>query len=201
MPQPIEFYFDFISPYGYLGSLGIEPIAARHGRAVDWRPILLGVTVLKVMGLKPLPDTPLKGDYLRLDVPRCFRLQRLPYNPANGGVMAPLPAARGFTWLKDGDPELACRFARAVYRSHWSEGLDMSTPAALAEVAAPLGIEAGDLIRAIGDDAVKAQLRGHVEAAVAKGVFGSPSFIVDGELFWGADRLDQVEQWLATGGW
>ena len=60
-PAPIDFYFDFISPYGYLASTRIEHIAARHGRAVAWRPFLQGVTVLQVMGLKPLLETPLKS--------------------------------------------------------------------------------------------------------------------------------------------
>ncbi len=201
MAAPIEYYFDFISPYGYLGGLGIEPLAARFGREVDWRPMLLGVSVMNVMGLKPLPDTPLKGPYLKRDVPRFFRLLEVPYNPANGGTMAPLPAARAFTWLKRDDPALAKRFAQAVGRAHWSEGRDMSTPAALAEVAAGLGVDGAALAAATQDDEVKALLKAHVEGSLAKGVFGAPSFVVDGELFWGADRLYQVERWLDTGGW
>ncbi len=64
-----------------------------------------------------------------------------------------------------------------------------------------LGIPRADLLAAIEDDAVKQRLRAHVDASLAKGVFGAPTFIVDGELFWGADRLDQVERWAVTGGW
>jgi 2-hydroxychromene-2-carboxylate isomerase len=56
-------------------------------------------------------------------------------------------------------------------------------------------------LAALADPAVKARLRAEVDAAIARGVFGSPYFVVDGEPFWGHDRLDQVERWLATGGW
>ena len=63
----IEFYFDPISPFAYLGSIEIERVAARLGREVVWKPVLIGITILKVMGLKPLPETPLKGPYLRHD--------------------------------------------------------------------------------------------------------------------------------------
>src|SRR5262252_5076042 len=70
---PVDFYFDFISGYGYFASLRIEDIAARHGRGVNWHCMLLGVAVLKVMGLKPLLETPLKGDYVRHDFHRYAR--------------------------------------------------------------------------------------------------------------------------------
>jgi 2-hydroxychromene-2-carboxylate isomerase len=65
-PTPLHFYFDFISPFGYFASLRIEALAARHGRLVEWHAMLLGVSVMKVMGLKPLLDTPVKGDYVRV---------------------------------------------------------------------------------------------------------------------------------------
>jgi len=68
--QAIEFYFDPISPFAYLGSVQIERVAARLGREVDWKPVLIGVTVLKVMGLKPVPETPLKGPYMQQDAVR-----------------------------------------------------------------------------------------------------------------------------------
>jgi 2-hydroxychromene-2-carboxylate isomerase len=125
----------------------------------------------------------------------------VPHDPAANIRMSPLPALRAFTWLKERDPALAKRFAQAVYRAHWAEGRDMSTAAAVAEVGAPLGIERGALVAATGDEAIKRRLREQVDASLAKGVFGCPTFIVRGEMFWGADRLDQVERWLSTGGW
>ncbi|MFO1173201.1 MAG: 2-hydroxychromene-2-carboxylate isomerase [Hyphomicrobiaceae bacterium] len=201
MPEPIEFYFDFISPYAYLGSIGIERIAERHGRAVDWRPMLLGISVLKVMGLKPVPDTPLKGPYSDHDAARFARYLGIPYSAAAETQFAPLPSARAFTWIKDRDAALATRFAQRIFAAHWGEGRDMGTAEAVAGEAEALGVPRAELLAAIETDAVKQRLRAHVDASIAKGVFGAPTFIVDGEMFWGADRLDQVERWIETGGW
>jgi len=196
--QRVDFYFDFISPYGYLGSLGIETLAARLGFAVDWQPMLLGVSVMKVMGLPPLGETPLKGAYSGRDFRRCFRFLGVPCRPA--GAMQPLPAGRAFTWLRDADAALAKRFAQAVYRAHWSEARDMSSGAALAEVGVQLGIDPAELCAAIADPMIKARHRALVDASLARGVFGSPTFAIGSELFWGHDRLPQVERWIERGG-
>jgi 2-hydroxychromene-2-carboxylate isomerase len=201
MSGPILFYFDVVSPYAYLASEEIGRIAAGHGRAVDWRPILLGVSMLKVMGLKAVPDTPLKGAYAAHDWRRFARLLGVPCAPGVKLGPAPLPAMRAFAWAKDRNEALAQGLMHAILRSHWAEGRDMSSPEAVAAEAAALGIDPAELIAAIGSDAVKARLRQHVDAALAAGVFGAPTVIVDGEMFWGADRLAQVERWLETGGW
>jgi 2-hydroxychromene-2-carboxylate isomerase len=201
MPKPITFYFDFISPYAYLGSVGIERIAAKHGREVDWRPMLLGISMFKVMGLKAVPDTPLKGAYAAHDWPRLARYLGIVHASEAKTQFAPLPAARAFTWLKDRDPVLAKQLAEAIFRAHWGEGRDMGSAEAVADEARRLGIAREEVLAAMADAAVKARLRQHVESSLAKGVFGAPTFIVDGEMFWGADRLDQVDRWLEMGGW
>jgi len=201
MAEPIVLYTDLISPFGYLGAVGLGPIAEKHGRTIDWRPFLLGVTVMQVMGLPPVPETPLKGPYALADQPRCFRLMGLEHNPPPERAMQPLAPNRALAWLRERDPALAVRFGLAVGRAHWSEGRNMSTPQALAEVAEPLGIKGPELIAAVQEPEVKAKLKSHVDAAIARGVFGAPTFDVDGELFWGHDRLYMVERWLETGGW
>ena len=201
MAPPIGFYTDLMSPFGFLGAVGLRPIAAMHGRGIDWRPFLLGVTVMRVMGLPPVPETPLKGAYSLMDQPRCFRLMGLAYNPPPGRSMQPLAPNRAIAWLRERDPGLAVEFGIAVGRAHWCEGRDMSAPEALAEVGEGLGIPGAELIAATADERVKATLKRHVDAAVARGVFGAPTFDVDGELFWGHDRLWMVERWLETGGW
>src|SRR6478672_9414772 len=129
MAAPLSFYFDFISPYGYLASLRIEELAARHGREIDWRPMLLGVAVMKVMGLKPLLDTPLKGDYVRRDVMRYVRRHDVPMRrDLNASVGNPLPPARAFHWVKQHHPHLQSAMAHALYRAFWAEARDLSTP-------------------------------------------------------------------------
>ena len=198
---PIEFYFDFLSPYGYLGSVGIERIAAQHGRRVLWCPMLLGVTVIKIMGLRPVPETPLKGEYAAHDLVRFFRLVGEPWRPAPDEQLDPLPGLRAFVWLDERDPAAAKALAQRLYRAQWCEGRSISTPARVAEEATALGIDAGAVRAALANDRIKTLLRERVDASIEKGVFGCPTFIVDGEMFWGADRLDQVERWIATGGW
>jgi 2-hydroxychromene-2-carboxylate isomerase len=96
---------------------------------------------------------------------------------------------------------LAKRLARTLYRAYFAEDRNISKPEVTVEVASTLGIEASALSRALDDAAVKDRLRREVDAAIGRGVFGSPYIVVDGEPFWGADRLDHIERWLATGGW
>ncbi len=202
MPEPVDFYFDFISPYGWIASRQIDAIAARHGREVVWRPLLLGITVLQVMGLKPLLDTPLKGDYLRHDVPRTARLFDLPYNPPPDGRQPnPLAAARAYYWLFDRDPALAKQLARRLYDRQWAEATDISSAEVVVETAGEFGIARETALAALADQKVKDRLRIAVEEAVARKAFGSPFIIVDDEPFWGCDRLWMVEKWLAGGGW
>jgi len=198
---PIEFYFDFVSPYGYFGSTQIEAIAARHGRAVDWRPVLIGVTVLQIMGMKPLTETPLKKDYLRRDAPRMARLLGVPFrfHDRKGGNS--LAASRAFLWLKARDAALATRFAHGVYARLWTQGGDITAAQSVAEVALPLGVDRDELLAAIESPQAKQALKDAVDAAVAKGVFGVPTFIVDGEPIWGSDRLWMLEHWLKHESW
>jgi len=202
MAAPLLFYFDFISPYGYFASLRIEEIAARHGRMVDWRPMLLGVAVMKVMGLKPLLETPLKGDYIRRDVLRHARRHGVPLGrDLNASVGNPLPPARAMYWVKKHRPELAAPLAHALYRAFWVEGRDLSTPEAIGAISLPRAIDRDALVAGAASDEAATMLRGAVAAAIKDGIFGSPIVVVDGEPFWGSDRLADVEEWLATGGW
>jgi 2-hydroxychromene-2-carboxylate isomerase len=198
--RTIDFYFEFASPYGYVASTQINSLAARHDRAVAWHPIMLGAA-FKETGAKPLMHTPLKGPYLLHDVPRFARLLGVPFTappvmPANS-----LAASRACLWLEAGDPALAVRLAKAVFQAHWGVGRDIGAPKLVAEIAAPLGIERAALLAAVADPAIKERLKEATAAAIGRGVFGSPFIFVDGEAFWGADRLDQVEAWLARGGW
>jgi 2-hydroxychromene-2-carboxylate isomerase len=200
MAAPIDFYFEFASPYGYLASTQIDAIGARHGREVAWHPIMLGAA-FKETGAKPLTQTPLKGPYLLHDAPRFARLLGVPFTsppvmPANS-----LAASRACIWLQADDPALAKDLAQAVLHAHWGEGQDIGAPEQVAEIAAPLGIGRDALLAAVADPAIKERLKRSTAAAIERGVFGSPFVFVDGEPFWGADRLPQVEAWLARGGW
>lgn len=200
--SPLHFHFDFISPYGYFASLRIEALAARHRRTVEWHSMLLGVSVLKVMGLKPLLDTPLKGDYMRRDVVRYQRQHGLAMKRTHDDpMMNPLNCGRAFQWVKARRPALAAPLAHALLQAYWADGLDLSEPESLRQVRLPPGVDAQWLIDGARSPEAAQLLRGAVDASVAAGIFGSPTVVVDGEMFWGVDKLDTLEQWLARGGW
>jgi 2-hydroxychromene-2-carboxylate isomerase len=198
--QPIDFYFEFASPYGYLASTQIDAIAARYGREVAWHPVMLGAA-FKETGSRPLMHTPLKGPYLLHDAPRFARLLGVPFEmppvmPANS-----LAASRAVVWLQADNPVLAKRLAKALHHAHWGLGGDIGTPEQVAEIARTLGIDREVLLAAVADQRIKDRLKEQTQASIERGVFGSPFILVDGEPFWGADRLNQVERWLADGGW
>ncbi len=200
MADPILFYFDYSSPYGYIASEKIDALAAKHGRAVDWRPFLMGA-VFKVTGTQPLVDIPLKGDYTRLDIERAARALEIPFVVPPGFPFASVGAARLSYWAKEQDAAKGHALMQALFRQAWAEGGDISHPGGVLAVAEAQGFERAACEAAMNDPAVKDRLRQAVEGAMAQKVFGSPFFFVDGEPFWGHDRLDAMDRWLATGGW
>jgi len=110
-------------------------------------------------------------------------------------------AVRTFYWIEDQDPAKARAFAKALYNEYFAGGRDIGTPETVIEVAGSLGVDRDALQAALADGAVKERAKTEVDAAIAKGVFGSPFFIVDGEPFWGCDRIPMLEQWVKRGGW
>lgn len=200
MKAAVDFYFDFSSPYGYLASAFIDDIAARHGREVAWHPILLG-PVFKTSGNSPLVGQPLKGTYAVHDFPRTARYLKVPFVLPSPFPIATVAAARAFYWIHDRDAAQAKALARALFSRFYTEGKDISAAEIVVDVAALIGVDGNTLSAALGEQAVKDRLRDEVDAAIAHGVCGSPFFIIDGEPFWGSDRLAQVEEWLRTGGW
>jgi 2-hydroxychromene-2-carboxylate isomerase len=200
MAAPIDFYFEFASPYGYLASTQIDALAARHGRTVAWHPIMLGAA-FKETGARPLMQTPLKGPYLLHDVPRFARLLGVPLTLPPVMPMNSLAASRAYVWLNDESPDKAKGLAKALLHAHWGDGRDLSAPETVAEIAAGIGMDRAALLAAVADQRIKDRLQEQTQAAIERGVFGSPFIFVDGEPFWGADRLPQVEGWLSKGGW
>lgn len=200
--EPIDFYFDFLSMYGYFASLRIEALAARHGREVRWHSMLLGVAVMKTMGLKPLLETPLKSDYVIRDTARYVRQHGLQIGrKVTDPFMDPRPAARGFYWMRRHRPGQEAAFARVALERYWRDGADLGAPAQVAALGSALGVEPAVFLDGIEGESARNDLREAVAASLARGVFGSPYFIVDGEPFWGSDRMTLLDDWLTSGGW
>jgi len=188
MKAPLDFYFDFSSPYGYLASHKIEALAAKHGRSVTWRPMLLGAA-FKATGAAPLPQIPLKGEYAKRDFERSARFHGVQFRIPEPFPVSTVAACRAFYSLPDDKEQV--KLAKALYRAYFVDNLNIGEPENVIKVAASVGARPD-----INDQAVKDKTRAEVEAAIAKGVFGSPYIVVDGEPFWGIDRFDQLERWL-----
>jgi 2-hydroxychromene-2-carboxylate isomerase len=196
----LDFYFDFSSPYAYFASTRIEALAARHGATVNWRPYLMGA-VFKVTGIQPIVDYPLKGDYARRDLDRSARRLGIAFGLPAQFPFGTVTACRAFYSLVDKDRAGAVRLAHALFQAAFTKGRDICPVEQVSAIAASVGFDREAVARGIQDPAVKERLKREVDAAIARGVFGSPMFFVGDEPFWGNDRLDEVEEWLARGGW
>jgi 2-hydroxychromene-2-carboxylate isomerase len=199
MKAPIDFYFDFSSPYSYIANEWVDAVAARASRRVRRHAILLGATFLAAE-LKPPVAYPIKREYVLRDFARSARFEGLPYQPP---PVFPIPtqnAARLFWWLAEtrGD-EAAAVWALAGLRAVFTRGVPLHEPDALKALAAEQGLDPAAAEAVWSDAAWKARLKRANDEAVAAGVFGAPFFIVDGEPFWGNDRRPQIERWLASG--
>jgi 2-hydroxychromene-2-carboxylate isomerase len=199
MKTPIDFYFDFSSPYSYIASEWVEALAARHGRTVRWQAILLGVT-FQAAELKSPVAYPIKREYSLRDFRRSARFEGLPYTQPEEFPIPTQNAARVFWWLNDSrGPSQATAWARAGLRAYFTRGVMLSQPEALKALAAASALDAQQAEAAWGDPQWKARLKRANDEALAAGVFGAPFFVVDGEPFWGNDRKAQIERWLSQG--
>jgi len=198
MPTPVEVYFDFSSPYSYLLSEQIEALATQYGRSVKYRPTLLGA-VFKVSGMAPLTEVPLKGDYSRQDFARSARYANVTFQMPDVFPISTVNAARALLWLQSTGSAKSVSFVHQVFRAYFVQNRNIGEVAVLGEIAEELGVDPKALIAATQDPAIKDKLKAAVDESIARGVFGAPFVFVDGEPFWGNDRLPQIERWLQYG--
>jgi 2-hydroxychromene-2-carboxylate isomerase len=197
---PLEFYFDFSSPYSYLAAEKIDTLAGRFGRPVNWHPLLLGV-IFQRLGTLPLVQQPGQGSYAPHDMARSARFLGLPFSMPSRFPLPTQTAARTFYWLDGRNRQLARQFAHTVFRAYYVDDCDISVPEAVIKMAVACGADHAELTAALVMPELKERLKQETEVAIAQGVFGAPWVVVDGEAFWGADRLPQIEKWLETGGY
>jgi 2-hydroxychromene-2-carboxylate isomerase len=200
MANPVDFYFDFSSPYGYFASHKIDALASKYGREVKWRPFLLGVA-FKTTGGAPLPSIPVKGPYHLRDMLRTAKYLGVSYRHPSVFPISSVSACRAFYWMDSKDPKRAKELAKALYAAYFLDNVDISGADNVVSVATRLGLNADEVRAGIGDPATKDRTKTEVDGAIALGAFGSPYIVIDGEPFWGSDRLEQIDKWLATGGW
>ena len=193
----IDFWYDFASPYCYLVAMRVDDLAGQADVAVAWRPLLLGPLFARRPG-DPSPyqnAPPTEAAYRRRDVTRLCARYRLPLvwpsTYPRGSLLATRVAllGAGAGW--------GAAFARAVFHANFAEDRDIADAAVVAEILAALGLTAADWLDRAGQPAAKDALKAEVARAIGLGIFGAPTFIAVGELFWGHDRLDHALDWAA----
>jgi 2-hydroxychromene-2-carboxylate isomerase len=195
--RTVQFWFEFASTYSYPAALGIAARAAQTGAAVDWRPFLLG-PIFQTQGWNDSPFNvyPVKGRYMWRDLERICRKEELPLHHPSRFPRPSLIAARiacvgaGESWGPD--------FVRAVYRANFVEDREIGDTDTVRDILTSLGLDADRFLTRAQTPEVKARLRANTDEAIALGIFGAPSFVVEGELFWGNDRLEDALAWRAV---
>jgi 2-hydroxychromene-2-carboxylate isomerase len=196
--KTLRFYFDITCPYAYVASTKVEALAARTGALLEPRPILLGgvfrahETPQKLFATLP----PAKARHNVADMHRQAAMAGVPLRMPGGHPLRSVEALRALLIVGVESPNF-WPLVHALYRAYWADGVDISTPDGLRSVLASVnGLDVDAVLARLEDPAIKQDLRERTDEAIATGVFGVPTFVVDGELYWGSDRMDQVERAL-----
>jgi 2-hydroxychromene-2-carboxylate isomerase len=193
--KTVEFWFDVGSPAAYLAWHRLPKIAAEEGAAIEYRPMLLG-GVFQAAGNHSPMTVPAKGRYMMVDLERFAHRDGTPFSHNPFFPINTLTLMRGVVGLQMRDPARMRPYVDAVYRAIWVDGRDMNDPAVVAEVLQRAGFDPQSMLALAADAAVKDRLKAVTAEAVERGVFGAPTFFVDGHMYWGQDRLDFVQQAL-----
>jgi 2-hydroxychromene-2-carboxylate isomerase len=201
MSAPIEFWLSIGSPSAYLASQRVDGIAARHGRSVLWRPFNIRA-VLEQEGIKPNVMYALKGQYQRHDWDRTARLRGIPYRLPDPFGRSSIPAMTIFYGIQERHGhDSARKFADLAMKAYFVQNRAIDQREVLVEVAKDAAL-AGEVVgESLEDSRAEEKLSEATREAASRGIWGAPFVVVDGELFWGEDRLDQVDLWLERGGW
>jgi len=200
MPKHVDYFVSLNSPWAFLGSKRFEAMAHKHGADVTIWPVDFG-SVFAVSGGLPLPKrAPQRQVYRMMELKRWrdhlgVKITLEPkYFPSNE-----VPAAQCVIALREqGRMADAIKLAHAVLNGVWAEEKNSGDPEMLKAIIASCGLDADAVMKAGNTPEMAAKREAYTKAAIDKGVFGAPSFLIDGELFWGQDRLDFVERKLAS---
>ncbi|MCC7540312.1 MAG: 2-hydroxychromene-2-carboxylate isomerase [Deltaproteobacteria bacterium] len=195
MPTPVRFHFDYLSPYAYVAWTQIHRVVESRGRAVAPVPVLFA-GLLDAHGQKGPAEIPSKRVYAFKDAYRkAHRLGLPPLTPPSSHPYNPLLSLRISSL--ELDPATVRRIADAFFAAVWQRGIAIDVPEVVAPILAELGLDAADLIARANAPDTKDRLRRNTETAIAAGVFGVPTALADGEIFWGVDSLELLDDYLA----
>jgi len=198
MTAAVEYFFDFGSPTSYLAWTQLPRIAVAAGASIVWRPMLLG-GVFKATGNASPVAVPAKGRWMAADIERWARRYRVPFRFNPHFPINTLTLMRGAAGLQMRRPKEFAHYLATIYGAMWKDAANLGDPAVLAATLTGAGFDADAFAALVADPEVKARLVATTEEAVARGVFGAPTFFVGDEMFFGQDRLDFVAEALAAG--
>ena len=193
--RTVECFFDVGSPTAYLAWTQLPKIAAEADATIAWRPMLLG-GVFKATGNASPVAVPAKGRWMNDDITRWARRYGVPFAFNPHFPINTLTLMRGATGMQMRRPADFPRYLDVIERAMWEVPKNLGDPAVLAATLAAAGFDADEFVAMVGDPEVKARLVATTEAAVARGVFGAPTFFVGDAMFFGQDRLDFVREAL-----
>ncbi len=189
----VTFFYDYGSPASYLAWTQLPALCARHAATIDYRPILIG-GLFKLTGNRSPVTVDAKGAWFFKDMARFAERYDVPFRKNPHFIINSLPLMRGALWA-EAEGRLG-DYNRIMFEACWVEGRDLNDPAVIMATLAEGGLDAGTVAEAIRTDAIKQRLIQVTQDAVDQGIFGVPSMIVDGELHFGQDRLEWVEDAL-----
>jgi 2-hydroxychromene-2-carboxylate isomerase len=195
--KAVEFYFDVGSPAAYLAWTQLPQVVQDARGEIEYRPFLLG-GVFHATGNRSPTEVPAKGQYLLDDLQRFARRYGVPFRHNPHFPLNTLTLMRGAMGLQMREPARMVPYVDAIYRAIWVDAKNMNDPATVGAVLQQAGFDAGKLLALAADPAVKDQLKATTQDAVARGVFGAPTFFVNNQMFWGQDRLDFVKEALQS---
>jgi 2-hydroxychromene-2-carboxylate isomerase len=199
MSRPIDYYFSLVSPWAYIGHAPFVDIVRQHDLDVNYKPVFLGRVFAETGGLPLAQRHPVRQRYRLLELQRWRDKRGLSFNiqPKHWpfDVLLPDRAVIAINAAK-GDPE---PFLRRAFAAIWEEERNLADPDVLADVATQAGFDAAAILDFAQGSAAEAIYALNLENAVAGDVFGSPSYVLDGEVFWGQDRLELLDDALSSG--
>ena len=196
MSKQLDFYFDFGSPTAYLAHKRLLQLHDKTGLEIRYHPMLLGGVFNATGNLSPV-TVPAKGKYmLEQDLPRFARRYGVTLNFNPHFPINTLNLMRGAIAAQ----RLGCfdAYMDVVYDAVWTDKKNMWDIDVVKDVLDAAGLDTGALLTLCGDPEVKAQLVSNTEEAVSRGVFGAPTMFMDGQMYFGQDRLDFIEEALAA---
>jgi len=199
MPRPVDFWFDFASTYSYLSAMRIEAEAEKRGVLVNWRPFLLGpIFTAQGWNTSPFAIYPAKGRNMWRDMQRRADKYGLAFHRPDADQMAAFPShsvLAGRCGLVALDEDWGKKFCRSVFEAQFAHAADIADPVTIGDLIDAAGGVSQTVLFSAHARGTKDMLRANVEEAKSLGIFGAPSFTVDGELFWGDDRLEDALDW------